>query len=124
MEISAQFSNVPLVGGMSVKYHSPKYNERGEMLSGHMLSALVQDGTPIGFLEWGHKLTPHGNSAVMGENMGEGHTQESIDKVFDALWSSAGKHAQTTGTSGELDRAKGRSSYIPPVTRDTTGRIL
>jgi hypothetical protein len=124
MEVSAQFKNVPFVGGINLKYHSPKYSERGSMLSGHMLSAHVKDGTPIGFIEWGHKLTPNGNSAVMGENMGENHTQESVDRVFDTLWSSASKHAETTGTSGELDRAKGRSNYIPAVTRDAVGRTL
>jgi hypothetical protein len=124
MEISAQFKNVPLVGGMTLNYHAPKFNDKGAMRSGHMLSAHDKDGTPIGFIEWGHKLTPNGSSAVMGDNMGEKHTQESIDHVFDTLWTAAGKHAETTGTSGELDRAKGSSSYIPPVTRDTTGRIL
>lgn len=124
MEISAQFNDVPMIGGMTLKYHSPTFNEKGVMRSGHMLSAHTKDGSPIGFIEWGHKLTPNGNSAVMGENLGANHTQETVNKVFDKLWDSAGKHAETTGTSGELDRSKGRSTYMPAVTRDASGRTL
>lgn len=123
MEKSAQFEKNPVVG-MTLSYREPEFNEKGGMRTGHMVTANAGDGTPLGFVEWGHKLTPHGNSAVMGESLGQHQTQENISHVFDKLWDAAGKHAERTGTSATLNRAKGRSTYLPPVAYDAQGRVM
>lgn len=119
MDKGQQFQDPSI--GVSSSYTPPQYATNGNMLFGHMVTAHDTTGLPLGFIEWGHKTTPHGKAVVIGNH---GDTQERADAVFNHLWSQAQAHEQNMGLSTGLDRSKGLSHYESPGVYDASGKLL